>query len=181
MRELIDRARRGDREAFATLVDASIDRSYAIAIRVVGDRDRADDAVQSAFLRAWKGISSLRDADRFDAWLYRLLLRACYEEVRGHRAYEVSVRTIPVDAGEGDAASALADRDQLERAFRRLPVDQRAVVVLHHYQDLPLTAVAEILGIPAGTARSRLHHALRTLRAAVEADDRPAVAEGGMA
>jgi RNA polymerase sigma-70 factor (ECF subfamily) len=110
-----------------------------------------------------------------------LLLRACYEEVRGHRAYEVSVRTIPVDASDGDGASALADRDQLERAFRHLPVDQRAVVVLHHYQDLPLTTVAEILGIPAGTARSRLHHALRTLRAAVEADDRPAVAEGGLA
>ena len=100
MRELIDRARRGDREAFATLVDASIDRSYAIAIRVVGDRDRAEDAVQSTFLRAWKGISSLRDPDRFDAWLYRLLLRACYEEVRGHRAYEVSVRAIPVHAAE---------------------------------------------------------------------------------
>jgi RNA polymerase sigma-70 factor (ECF subfamily) len=176
--ELIERARNGDREAFGALAASSIDRLYAIAVRVVRDRDRAEDAVQSALLRAWRDLPSLRDPARFDAWLHRLLLRSCYDEARKQRAFAASVKVVSVEPGEADDTGRFADRDQLDRAFRRLPIEQRAVIVLHHYQGMPLTEVAEMLGIPVGTARSRLHYALRTLRAAVEADDRSVVSEG---
>lgn len=178
MRELIDRARTGDRDAFGMLAASSIDGLYAIAVRIVRDRDRAEDAVQSALLKAWRDLPTLRDPARFEAWLNRLLLRACYDEARRQRAFMSSVAFVTVEPGEADGSARFADRDQLERAFRRLPIDQRAVIVLHHYQGLPLTEVADALGIPAGTARSRLHYALRTLRGAVEADDRSAVSEG---
>jgi RNA polymerase sigma-70 factor (ECF subfamily) len=175
---LIERAKDGDRDAFGTLVASSIDRLFAIAIRVLHDHARAEDAVQSALLRAWRDLAGLRDPARFDAWLHRLLLRACYDEARRQRTFEANVRVVSVEPGEADASGRLADRDQLERAFRRLPIDQRAVIVLHHYQGMPLTEVADVLGIPVGTARSRLHYALRTLRGAVEADDRSVVPEG---
>ena len=178
MLELIDQAKGGDRDAFGMLAASSIDRLYAIAIRVVHDRDRAEDAVQSALLKAWRDLPSLRDPARFDAWLHRLLLRACYDEARRQRAFMASVSVVSVEPGEADGSGRIADRDQLERAFRRLPIDQRAVIVLHHYEGLPLTEVADALGIPVGTARSRLHYALRTLRGAVEADDRSVVSEG---
>jgi RNA polymerase sigma-70 factor (ECF subfamily) len=178
MTDLIDRARNGDRDAFGTLAASSIDRLYAIAVRVVHDRDRAEDAVQSALLKAWRDLPSLRDPARFDAWLYRLVLRACYDEARRQRTFVSSVRVVSVEPGETDDTGRFADRDQLERAFRRLPIEQRAVIVLHHYEDLPLTEVAEALGIPVGTARSRLHYALRTLRGAIEADTRDVVSEG---
>ena len=178
MLELVDRARSGDRDAFGTLVASSIDRLHAIAVRVVHDRGRAEDAVQSTLLEAWRDLPSLRDPARFDAWLYRLLLRACYDEARKQRAYVANIDVVSVEPGEADASGRLADRDQLDRAFRRLPVDQRAVIVLHHYEGLALTEVASVLAIPVGTVRSRLHYALRTLRAAVEADDRLVVSEG---
>jgi RNA polymerase sigma-70 factor (ECF subfamily) len=176
--DLIDRARNGDSDAFGALAAASIDRLYAIAVRVVHDRDRAEDAVQSTLLKAWRDLPSLRDPARFDAWLHRLLIRACYDEAQRQRAYVASVRVVSIEPSEVDAAGQLADRDQVERAFLRLPLEQRAVIVLHHYQGMPLTEVAEALGIPVGTARSRLHYALRTLRGAVEADERSVISEG---
>ena len=178
MLDLIDRARNGDRDAFGVLASASIDRLYAIAVRVLHDPDRAQDAVQMALLQAWVQMPSLRDTTRFDAWLYRTLIRTCYGEARRQRAFVTSVRSMEAEPADTDASRNVADRDQLERAFRRLPIEQRAVVVLHHYEALPLTEVAEALGIPVGTARSRLHYALRTLRAAVEADARPVASEG---
>jgi RNA polymerase sigma-70 factor, ECF subfamily len=176
--ELIERASNGDRDAFGLLVTSSVDRMYAIAVRVVRDRDRAEDAVQSALLKAWRDLPSLRDPARFDAWLHRLLLRACYDEARKQRAFVASVRVVSVEPGEADGSNRFADRDQIERAFRRLPIDQRAVVVLHHYEGMALTEVAEVLAIPIGTARSRLHYALRALRAAVIADDQSVISEG---
>ena len=97
---------------------------------------------------------------------------------RKQRAFVASVRVISIEPGQADASGHVADRDQIERAFRRLPADQRAVVVLHHYEGRALTEVAVILGIPIGTARSRLHYALRALRAAVTADDRSVASEG---
>jgi RNA polymerase sigma-70 factor, ECF subfamily len=176
--DLIERARAGDRDAFGTLTAESIDRLYAIAVRVVHDRDRAEDAVQSALLKAWRDLPSLREPARFEAWLYRLLLRACYDEARRQQVFAASVSVVTVEPGEADGSGRFADRDEIERAFRRLPIDQRAVIVLHHYQGLPLNEVAATLGIPVGTARSRLHYALRTLRAAVEADSRSIISEG---
>jgi RNA polymerase sigma-70 factor, ECF subfamily len=178
-RELVLQARRGSRDAFAALAAGSIDRCYALAHRILRDAELAHDAVQSALLGAWQDLPSLRDPDRFDAWLTRLVVNACYAESRRERRWTAKLRLIPTDHPSiPDSAISIADRDELERAFRRLPPQQRAVVVLHHYHGLALADVALTLGIPAGTARSRLHHATRQLRAAIEADARAGLTEG---
>lgn len=171
---LVERAQHGDQEAFAQLAAASIDRCYTIAYRILRDMDRAQDATQQALLGAWRDLPSLRDPDRFEAWLHRLVVRACYAEATRGRRWEAGVRLIPSDRSSvTDMAGSIADHDELERGFRRLTPEQRAVVVLHHYLGYPLTEIAETLGIPVGTARSRLHYATRQLRAAIEADSRP--------
>jgi RNA polymerase sigma-70 factor (ECF subfamily) len=176
--ELVRRAQRGDEQAFASLAVAVGDRLHAVAQRILRDADLAEDATQRALLGIWQDLPQLRDADRFDAWSYRLVVRACYAEGRRTRQWTPNLHLLPSDqptAGEG--LSSVVDRDQLERGFRRLSIDHRAVVVLHHYLDIPLEMVAEILGVPIGTVRSRLHHAMRGLRAALEADARPAIRE----
>ncbi len=176
--ELVRRAQRGDEEAFASLAVAAGDRLHAVAFRILRDTELAEDATQQALLSIWRDLPQLRDPAQFDAWSYRLLVRACYAEARRTRVWSPNLRLLPADhpaAGEG--LSSVVDRDQLERGFRRLSIDHRAVVVLHHYLDLPLDRVAEALGIPVGTARSRLHHAMRGLRAALDADARPATQE----
>jgi RNA polymerase sigma-70 factor (ECF subfamily) len=171
---LVERAQHGDQDAFAALAAASVDRCYAVAYRILRDMHAAQDATQQALLGAWRDLPTLRDPERFEAWLYRLVVRACYAEATHKRQWGSGVRLIPSDrSAVGDTAAALADRDELERGFTRLTAEQRAVVVLHHYLGYPLTEVAETLGIPVGTARSRLHYATRQLRAAIEADARP--------
>jgi RNA polymerase sigma-70 factor (ECF subfamily) len=177
VRNLVELASHGDQDAFASLAAASIDRMFSIAYRILRDVGRAEDAVQSAFLEAWRDLPRLRDHDKFDAWLRRLTVNACYDEARRHRAFGRTVHVVPVEPAEPDQSRVLADRDQLQRAFEKLPADQRAVVVLHHYIGLPLRDVAAQLDIPLGTAKSRLHYAMRGLRAAVEADTRPARAQ----
>lgn len=175
---LVERAQRGDEEAFASLALACGDRLHAVAQRILRDIDLAEDATQQALLSIWRDLPQLRDPARFDAWSYRLLVRACYAEGRKERHWTPSLRLLPADepsAAEG--LSSVVDRDQLERGFRRLSIDHRAVVVLHHYLDLPLDEVADALGVPVGTVRSRLHHAMRGLRAALDADLRPTVRE----
>ena len=175
---IVERARRGDRDAFAVLATSSIDRLYRVAYRILRDTDTARDATQQALFEAWRDLPSLRDAGRWEAWTYRLVVNACYRETRHDRRMASSVRLLPVDRSSvPDTALSVADRDELERGFRKLPAEQRAVVVLHHYLGLPLTEVADILGIPAGTARSRLHNATRRLRVALEADAMPAIRE----
>jgi RNA polymerase sigma factor (sigma-70 family) len=170
VRTLVERARRGDQEAFGELARREIDRLYRVAYRILRDPELARDATQQTLLEAWRDLSKLRDPDRWEAWTYRLLVRACYREGRRERRVGI-VRLISIDgAAVADTAKDIADRDELERGFRRLPVDQRVVVVLHHYVGLPLTEVAQVLGIPAGTARSRLHTATRRLRVALEED-----------
>jgi RNA polymerase sigma-70 factor (ECF subfamily) len=172
---LVERAQLGDRAAFDSLVAASLDRSYAIAFRILRDAGRAQDATQQAYLAAWRDLPGLREPGRFEAWLRRLVVRACYAEADRERRWAAGVRLIPADtATVPDTATALADAGELERAFRRLKPDERAVLVLHHYLGIPLTEIAETLDIPAGTARSRLHTASRRLRASIEADARPA-------
>jgi RNA polymerase sigma-70 factor (ECF subfamily) len=171
-RSVVERAARGDRDAFALLTARSIDRMYRIAERILRDPEAARDATQQALVEAWRGLPSLRDPDRWEAWTYRLLVRAAYREAGRGQPFVGRVRLLANDAIVTDAAGAIADRDELERAFRSLSPEHRAVVVLHHYEGLPLTEVAAALGIPAGTARSRLHNALRTLRAALEAERR---------
>ena len=173
---------RGDREAFGVLVVHTSDRLYAIATRILRDTELAEDALQGALLTAWRQLPTLRDPDRFDAWVRRLLVHACYAEARRQRSWAANVRVLPVDGPAApDMLVSVADRDALDRAFRRLTIEQRAVFVLHHHVGLQLVEIAETLGVPAGTARSRLHYATRALRAAVEADAAPVQSQGRMA
>ena len=180
--ELVERARHGDREAFASLVQMTSDRMYAIAARILRDADLAEDALQGALITAWKSLPTLRDPARFEAWLRRLLVHACYAEARRRRSWATNIRVLPVDGPVGpDGLLTIVERDALDRAFGRLSIEQRAVFVLHHHLGLALTEIAETLGVPAGTARSRLHYATRALRAAIEADLAPVAPEGRMA
>jgi len=177
VQDLVALARGGDREAFTALAAASVDRLFALARRILQDHDRAQDAVQAALLGAWRDLPALRDPARFDAWLQRLLVHACYEEARKQRRFSANVRVLQDEPAESDRAAWLADRDELEHAFRRLSVEHRAVVVLHFYVGRSLTDIAATLDIPEGTARSRLHYALRQLRTAID-DERPSISEG---
>jgi RNA polymerase sigma-70 factor, ECF subfamily len=180
--DLVIRARDGDRDAFAALVHATSDRLFAIAARILRDGDLAEDALQGALVTAWRQLPTLRDPARFEAWIRRLLVHSCYAEARRRRAWTTNVRVLPVDGPVGpDGLLSIVERDALDRAFRRVSVEHRAVFVLHHHLGLSLVEIAETLGIPAGTARSRLHYATRLLRAAVEADAAPVVPEGRMA
>jgi RNA polymerase sigma-70 factor (ECF subfamily) len=176
--DLVVRAQRGDKEAYTLLATAVADRFLAVSRRILRDIDLAEDATQQALLAIWRDLPRLGDAARFEAWSYRLLVRACYAEGRKERRWAPNLRLLPSDeVVADDGLSSVIDRDQLERGFHRLSLDHRTVVVLHHYLDLPLDRVADILGIPVGTAHSRLHHAMRALRAALEADSRPPVRE----
>jgi RNA polymerase sigma-70 factor (ECF subfamily) len=176
--DLVSRAQRGDEEAFASLAVAVGTRLHAVSHRILRDIELAEDATQQALLAIWQDLPQLRDPAHFEAWSYRLLVRACYAEGHRERRWAPNLRLLPVDTPVvDDGLSSIVDRDQLEAGFRRLSIDHRAVVVLHHYLDLPLDRVAEIVGIPVGTAHSRLHHAMRALRAALEADLRPSARE----
>jgi RNA polymerase sigma-70 factor (ECF subfamily) len=166
-RELVELARRGDREAFSELVRASLDRQYAIASLILRDGDRAQDAVQEALVSAWRDLRALRDPDAWEAWLHRLTVRACYRLAgteRRRNLVELHVVPDPELPEPFDLALSLAERDRMERVLVRLPIDQRTVMVLHFYLDLPLTQAATILDIPVGTAKSRLHYGLQALR-----------------
>jgi RNA polymerase sigma-70 factor, ECF subfamily len=181
-RDLVERARGGDRDAFASLVHQVSDTLFAVAQRILRDRGLAEDALQNALVTAWRQLPHLREPERFEAWIHRILVNACYAESRRGRRWAVNVRVLPTHGlTSPDGSVDLADRDELERAFRRVPVEQRSVFVLHHYLGLPLVEIAETLGIPAGTARSRLHYATRALRSAIEADAAPVVEEGRLA
>ena len=173
--ELVMAAQRGDEEAFATLVVVHGGRLQAVAHRILRDGELAEDATQQALLRIWKSLPKLRDPARFEAWSYQLLVRACHAEARRMRHWSPALRLVETDNPTHDPLAGVADRDQLERAFRTLSVDHRAVVVLHHYLDLSLTEVGAALGIPAGTAGSRLHYAMKALHAALDAAARPAL------
>jgi RNA polymerase sigma-70 factor (ECF subfamily) len=175
--ELVKRAQHGDREAFGLIAASLSTRFLAVARRIVRDIDLAEDASQRALVAIWRDLPQLRDPARFDAWSYRLLIRACYAEGRRSREWSPNLRILPADEPVGsDLFDAILHRDQLETAIRRLSVNHRTVLVLHHYADIPLDRVAEILEIPIGTVYSRLHHAMRAMRAALDADARPAQA-----
>lgn len=171
---VVVKAQGGDQQAFATLASESARRLNALAVGILRDRDLAEDAVQQALLSIWRDLPTLRDPARFEAWSYRLLVRACYAEARRKRRHLAEMlgltAHLPVAA---DEYGRVADRDQLERGFQGLSIEHRAVVVLHHYFDLPLESVAQVLGVPPGTVRSRFHRAMSALRAALEADTRP--------
>lgn len=168
-RDLVERARKGDHAAFASLVRACGSMLYGIARRITADPAVADDAVQEALIMGWRDLPTLRDPDRFEAWLTQILVRRCYREIRRRRPRAELDDAPPVMAHH---VGRTADRDELERGFRRLTADQRAVLVLRYYAGLEPQDIAETLGIPAGTVRSRLHYALLAMRSALEADAR---------
>jgi len=181
-RDLVEQARRGDREAYTILVHQVSDSLYAVARRILRDPGLAEDALQNALVLAWRRLPKLREPDRFEAWIHRILVHACYDESQRTRRWTAYVRVLPMDGlSTPDDTDAVADRDELERAFRRLSIEQRAVFVLHHYLGLPLVEVAELLEIPAGTARSRLHYAIAGLREALTAEAEPIVHGGRFA
>jgi RNA polymerase sigma-70 factor (ECF subfamily) len=163
--DLVDRARHGDHRAFETLASAAYHRLFAVAMRILRDQYAAEDAVQDALVRAWRDLPGLRDPDRFDAWLHRLLVRACADQgrrARRHRAEIAGVEVDPVDPS--DDVARVADQDELERAFLQLSIEHRSVMVLVHYAGLTAPEVASILGVPPGTVYSRLHYAARQMR-----------------
>ncbi|HEY3334979.1 MAG TPA: RNA polymerase sigma factor [Candidatus Limnocylindrales bacterium] len=172
-------AMRGDHDAFALLITVATSRLYALACLILRDSDRAEDATQEAFVRAWREIPRLRDADRFDAWLRRLVVNACYDESRRvTRRAEVSLLSIG-DRPVTDTSAAMAESDRLERAFRQLPLEQRAVLVLQHYEALSHTEIAAALGIPVGTVKARVRYGVAAMRAALDADDRSSAMPAG--
>jgi RNA polymerase sigma-70 factor (ECF subfamily) len=176
-RGLVERARRGDATAFDALVIATIGRLDGAARLILQDPERARDAVQETLVKAWRDLPGLRDPDRFEAWLHRLLVRACYDDLRRARSRPMQVPIAEI--GEihareiGDVQGDLADRDELERALMRLDRDLRTTVVLVYFVGLSLPDAALAQGVPLGTVKSRLHRARSVLRAAIQADRMP--------
>ncbi len=178
-RVLVERAQAGDREAYEQLARGVARRLFLVASRILRDTDAAEDAVQGALIAMWQDLPALRDPDRFDAWAYRLVVRQCHNQGRRERRIGVRVVDLSEDLRSGmDHVGDVAMRDELGRAFDGLSRDHRTVVVLHHLVGLPIAEIAEIVGVPYGTVGSRLHHAMRALRASLEAADR-APATGG--
>lgn len=179
--ELVQKAREGDRDAFDLLMTAVIDHLYRIARLILRDVDRAEDAVQEALVRCWRDLPGLRDPSKFDAWLNRLLMHSVTDEARRYRRFSASVAVLRAEPMEQDTTGALADRDQLARVFDRLSLDHRTIVVLHHYLGFTVEQAASTIGIPVGTAKSRLYYATAALRAALEADSRSPSSRKAMA
>jgi RNA polymerase sigma-70 factor (ECF subfamily) len=180
--EVVERAQHGDTKAFEALAREAGGRLVGVAFRILRDLPAAEDAAQQTLVTAWRELPGLRDPGRFEAWLYRILVRACTAEARRSGRWRADVRDVspdaPVDTNE---FRRVADRDELERGFRRLTSDQRAVIVLRYWRDLRQEEIAETLDIPLGTVKSRLHHATAALRAALEAEARPTLIEEGLA
>lgn len=179
-RETVVAAQHGNEEAFALLARAHGDRLYAIGQRILRDAALAEDALQQALLQGWRQLPNLRDPDRFQSWLTRLFVNECYAEIRRRQRRSVPVRVVPVDVAVAqDEILSVADRDAIDRGFRRLSPEQRSVLVLTYYVGLSPAEIGEQLVVPIGTVRSRLHYAQRAMRAALEADTRSSVASGG--
>ncbi len=178
-RRLVEQAMHGDEEAFDRLVDLVGDGLHSTARRILRDTILAQDATQQTLLDAWRNLPRLRDPDRFEAWIYRMLVHACYAEARREKRQRANMVLLAGDEpSRSDEAARLAVHDQLDQAFRQLSVEHRTVVVLVHYLGLTPTEAAERMGTPAGTARSRLHYALEQLRASIEADAEPMSTRG---
>jgi RNA polymerase sigma-70 factor (ECF subfamily) len=181
-RDLVERAMAGDHDAFTELARGSIRRLLVVARLILRDDSRAEDATQEALIGAWTHLAALRDPARFEAWLHRLLVNACYRQARRDRrrgSFEVSVQPMREAPATRELDTEVANRDQLERGFRRLDAEHRTVLVLHYYLGLSLDEASDVLGVPPGTVRSRLHRAISAMRAGLEADARgPVLNEG---
>ena len=175
--ELVRLARDGDRDAYDLLLTQLVDHLYGIARLILGDYDSAEEAVQEALVRCWRDLPRLREPDRFDAWLNRILLHAITDEARSRRRFRANVARIRLEPVQLDGSGAVADRDEIARVFERLSIEHRTVIVLHHYLGLTVDEAATTIGIPVGTAKSRLHYATDAMRAALDADARRVSAE----
>jgi RNA polymerase sigma-70 factor (ECF subfamily) len=170
-RSLVERAQRGDHDAFAVLARATIARLDAAARLILRDRELARDAVQDTLIAAWRNLRSLRDPDRFDAWLHRLLIRACIDVLRRRRSRPIEVELPPTGPAIAlDIASHVVDREIVEDALRHLDPSSRAIVVMHYFLGMPLPEASGILGIPLGTAKSRLHRSLALMRSVIASE-----------
>jgi RNA polymerase sigma-70 factor (ECF subfamily) len=175
--ELVVQAQRGDREAFDALATTLYDRLYAVGRRILRDGHAAEDAVQEALIRGWRDLRSLREPDRFEAWMHRLLVNSCHDLARHRRRFEVEVPNIGLDRSDPtDDYTSVATRDELDQAFLQLPFEHRAVLVLTHYVGMSAAEVGDILGIPVGTVYSRLHYGIRMMRIAMAGTPKPAAA-----
>ena len=172
VRDLVERAQRGDRQAFAALAELSIGELYNLAQLMLADSDLAQDAVQEALIAAWRDLRALRDLDRFRPWLHRILVNSVYRAARNERRASRLQIVATADWGTPDAARDLENRDEIDRGFRHLSAEHRAVLVAHHYLGLSDDEVAEMLGVPPGTVKSRLHRATAAMRAELDADSR---------
>ena len=176
--DLVERAMHGDQDAFGSLATAAMDRLSGAAGLMLGDPDAADDAVQEALVRAWRDLPGLRDPARFEAWLYRIMVRACHDQLRRRRRQPVSQREQgPGRAMAADEIAMVADRDELMAAMGGLSDPQRAAVVLHYYVCMSHSQVAEVMGDPVGTVKARLRRSLGYLQAALAAEARLGVGE----
>jgi len=175
-RDLVEAAQRGDHSAFEALTVVRVDRLFTVARLILRDVHLAEDAVQETLLRTWQQLPRLRDVDKFDAWLHRLLVNSCADQGRKRRRISNQVELADFEPKTGDMTGNSADRDQLERGFQRLKPEHRAAVVLHYYAGYSAEEIADILGTPIGTAKSRIHYATEALRAALDADNRATVA-----
>src|SRR3954471_21682459 len=183
-RELVLRAQAGDHQAFERLAAANARRLHGVAVLIVRDPDAARDGVQETLIETWRSLPTLRDPDAFEGWLQRILVRACYRAVGARRRRIVEVPGLEIDTPVGSHERDVDDRDQIERAFRRLTLEQRTGLVLHHPLGLPLPPPPPPLalppaerpalrGPPVGRMTPRRPRAPGALRAAVEADERP--------
>jgi RNA polymerase sigma-70 factor (ECF subfamily) len=178
-RDLVERAMAGDHEAFSELTRLSIAKLYAVARLILRDDERAEDATQEALVAAWRWFSTLRDPDRFDAWMRRLLVHACYREAsRATRRARIEGSVRSISMVTADPGIAVADQDELARGFQRLSPELRALIVLHFYLGLPMQETADVVGLPVGTVKSRLSRATQQMRAALDADARLPLLEG---
>jgi RNA polymerase sigma-70 factor, ECF subfamily len=172
-RSVIDRARAGDRDAFELIVRARMDAVYRLSMAILGNETDARDAAQEAFVAAWRQLPRLREVERFDAWLQRITINAARQAIRSARRRRIreipssSVVALPGRAGD----TTPDDVAVLDAALAVLPVDQRAILVLHHLEGRPLAEIAEVLAIPLGTAKSRLFAARRALAEAIAREE----------
>ena len=176
---LVKRAQAGDRVAFEALIEDRVWRLLRLATSILLHDADARDAVQESCLRAWIELPKLRDRDQFEAWLWRIVINACRSSLR--RRGRASIREIAIDEDTGGGqftdptpgiAEAASEIDLVRRAFRRLDPDRRTLLILHHVEERSVANIAEVLAIPEGTAKWRLHAARRALARALEVERR---------
>ncbi len=179
-RGLVERARQGDHDAFAELARAAVVRLDRAARLILRDPELARDAVQDGLIRAWRDLPGLREPDRFDAWLHRLIVNACLDLSRRRKRRVIEVELTEITSPFlHDTSKDSEERELVDGVLRRLDERERAIVVLHYYLGLPLTDVSVALGIPIGTVKSRLHRALGAMRDAMaDEESMTAIREG---